>query len=299
MEAVQAQIYKPYRLPYNPFSLIKGQSFRPLLPVHTANLFKDTLTKSFRLGPKQQQLLLDCILDAYYRCGILTEAPSTWDRKPPTFEQVYQIFLEKTDYKAGDSLAAAMQKLHQFHIFASEPGTGVSIGEFIQGVTVLDLSGYDEDIQSFVVAITLDQFYAHMMKIGSGKTDGRYRQLHTLILVDEADHFMKEDYPSLRKLMKEGREFGVGMVLSTQSLNHFVGGEEDYSRYILTWVVHNVSDLSRREVEYIYKLQPKSPEIDELYGGIKSLSKHESILKIANSAHTKIRDKAFFELEFS
>ena len=75
-----------------------------------------------------------------------------------------------------------------------------------------------------------------------------------------------------------------------------MGGEDDYSRYILTWIVHNVSDLSQREVEYLYKLQPKSPEIVELYGYIKGLAKHESLLKIANSAPEKIRDKAFYEL---
>ena len=298
VRAVNAKIYKPYRLPYNPFALIRGNSFRPLLPVHTANTFKDTLTKCFHLGPKQQQLLLDCILGAYGCCGILVEDPSTWDRPAPTFEQVYKIFLQKTENKSGDSLAAAMQKLYQFRIFSSEPQKTVSIGEFMEGVTVLDLSGFDGDIQSFVVAITLDQFYAQMLKAGSGKTDGRLRQLHSLILVDEADNFMKEDFSSLRKIMKEGREFGVGLVLSTQSLAHFVGGEDDYSRYILTWVVHNVSDLSQREVEYIYKLQPKSQEIPEIYGQIKSLAKHESILKIANSAPSKIRDKTFFELVF-
>lgn len=299
VEAVNARVYKPYRLAYNPFSLVQSDSFRPLLPVHTANTFKDTLTKSFRLGPKQQQLLLDCILAAYGRCGILAEDPSTWDRRAPTFEQVYEIFVEKTENKVADSLAAAMNKLYQFRIFSPDPHKTISITDFVQGVTVLDLSGYDSDIQSFVVAITLDQFYAQMLKAGSSKTNGRYRQLNTLILVDEADNFMKEDFTSLRKIMKEGREFGVGMVLSTQSLNHFLGGEDDYSRYILTWVVHNVSDLSQREVEYIYKLQPKAQEIPELYGSIKGLAKHESILKIANSQPRKIRDKAFFELDLS
>lgn len=296
VNAVDAKIYKPYRLPYNPFALIPGSSFRPLLPVHTANVFKDTLTKSFRLGPKQQQFLLDCILEAYDRCGIMAEDPGTWNRTAPTFRQIYDIFIEKTENKPGDSLSVAMSKLYQFHIFSDDPRNTISISQFIQGVTVLDLSGYDSDIQSFVVAITLDQFYAQMLKVGSSRADGRYRQLNTLILVDEADNFMRDDFASLRKIMKEGREFGVGMVLSTQSLDHFIGGEDDYSRYILTWIVHNVSDLSQREVEYIYKLPPKSQEILDLYGKIKSLAKHESILKIANAEPEKIRDKAFFEL---
>lgn len=295
-QAVDAHVYKPYRLSYNPFSLVQTRSFRPLLPVHTANTFKDTLTKCFHLGHKQQQLLLDCIMEAYGRCGIMAEDPSTWNRRAPTFAQVYEVFAEKTENRPADSLSAAMNRLYQFRIFSSEAGTTIPITQFIRGVTVLDLSGYDPDIQSFVVAITLDQFYAHMMKEGSSKTDGHLRQLRTMILVDEADNFMKEDFTSLRKILKEGREFGVGMVLSTQSLDHFVGGDDDYSRYVLTWVVHNVSDLSQREVEYIFKLQPKSPEVTDLYCRIKALEKHESILKIANAEPVTIRDKAFYEL---
>ncbi len=296
-EAVNAKVFKPYHLRYNPLALNRGSTFRPLLPVHTANVFKDTLTKSFRLGPKQQALLLDCLIEAYEKQGILPEDPATWSKPAPTFNQVYEVYLEHIEDKVPDSLTAAMNKLFQFRIFEPDPNKAISLSELIKGVTVIDLSGYESDLQSFIVAITLDQFYAQMLTMGSSKTDGHLRQLRSLILVDEADNFMQEDFPSLRKIMKEGREFGVGMVLSTQSLTHFTGGEDDYSRYILTWVVHNVSDLSQRDVEYIFKLQPKSPEITDIYAGIKGLVKHESITKTANADPVKIRDKAFFELD--
>lgn len=298
VKAVDAKVFKPYYLRYNPLALNQGSSFRPLLPVHTANVFKDTLTKSFRLGPKQQALLLDCILKAYEKQGIMPEVPSTWNRPAPTFEQVYHIYTDVTADKTPDSLTAAMNKLYQFRIFEPNPNKSISLSALVNGVTVIDLSGYEDDIQSFVVAITLDQFYAQMITMGSSQTDGRFRQLRSLILVDEADNFMKEDFPSLKKIMKEGREFGVGLILSTQSLTHFIGGEDDYSRYVLTWVVHNVSDLSQKDVEYIFKLGPKSPDISGIYSQIKGLVKHESVTKIANADPIKIRDKAFFELDF-
>ena len=296
VDAVKAKVYKPYRLGYNPFSLIQGTVFRPLLPVHTANTFKDTLSKSFGLGAKQQHLLLDCILEAYEQQGIVPHDPSTWNRPAPTFAQVYEVFLKKAEGKPQDSLFAAMYKLHTFCIFEPNPWKAVSLYEMVRGVTVLDLSGHDPDIQKFVIAITLDQFYAQMLPIGSSKTNGKLRQLRTLILVDEADNFMREDFPALRKIMKEGREFGVGVILSTQSLKHFAGGEDDYSRYVLTWVVHNVSDLSKREIEYIFKLQEKGREISEIYGRIKDLVKHESIVKISGSEILKMHDRAFYQL---
>ena len=107
---------------------------------------------------------------------------------------------------------------------------------------------------------------------------------------------MKENFPSLRKIMKEGREFGVGTVLSTQSLSHFIGGSDDYSRYVLTWIVHNVSDLKQRDVEYVFKLQPKSPDIETYYSAIKGLYKHESVVKLSNDKPVKIKDRAFWQL---
>ena len=135
-----------------------------------------------------------------------------------------------------------------------------------------------------------------MQASGSSKLDGHYRQLSKLILVDEADNFMSEGFPAMKKIMKEGREFGVGMILSTQFLKHFGSGEDDYSKYILTWVVHNVADLKVSDVEFVFKTEPKSTESQTLYNDIKGLKKHHSIIKIGNEKPVYIEDKAFWEL---
>lgn len=294
--ATNARILKPYKLPFNPLALNRTRAFRPLLPIHTANEFKDTISKIYDLGPKQQQTLMDSIMRAYAHQGIRPEAPETWKNTAPTFEQVYQAFMDENPGRTVDSLTAAMNKLHQFVIFEDDPAKARPLSSILKGVVVVDLSGEESDIQSLVVAITLDQFYAQMQSRGSSATDGRYRQLRNLILVDEANTFMSQRFQSLRKIMKEGREFGVGVILSTQSLSHFVGGDDDYSRYVLTWVVHNVSDLKQRDVEYVFKLPPKSAEIMENYAAIKGLKKHESVVKVSDDVPISIRDKAFWEL---
>lgn len=291
-----ATVLKPYRLPYNPLALHRSAAFRPLLPIHTANTFKDTISKIFNLGAKQQHLLFECIVAAYAHQGIDPALPATWDRPAPTFEQVYQIFLKKSANRPMDLLSAAMDKIHQFCLFEGDPRKARSLGQILKGVVSVDLSSYDRDIQSLIVAITLDQFYAYMHKIGSSSTDGRYRQLRYLILVDEADSFMAQGFTSLKKILKEGREFGVGALLSTQSLSHFTGGDDDYSRYILTWVVHNVSDLKQRDVEYIFKLHPKSPEVQDQCMAIRNLRKHESVIKLPDTDPMIIKDKAFWQL---
>ena len=297
VEETAAKILKPYRLPFNPLSLTKSTTFKPLLPIHVANSFKDTLARIYSLGPKQQDALFQCILDAYHRVGIWEDKQDSWDIAAPTFESVYQAYANNDEIKKNDSLAAAMNKLHSFQVFESVPGETKSLYELLRGVVVIDLSGYDPDIQNLVVAITLDLFYLQMQASGSSRLEGKYRQLTKMILVDEADNFMSQGFPVLKKILKEGREFGVGTILSTQFLRHFQSKEEDYSKYILTWVVHNVADLDASGVRFVFGTKAKSPEEDYLIEQVKRLGKHCSVVKIGEMEKPVVmRDKAFFEL---
>lgn len=296
VESTHAQVLKPYHLPFNPLTITRSNVFKPLLPIHTANAFKDTLSKVYQLGPKQQNALFTCILEAYKVNGIVPANPQTWGNDAPTFNMVYDIYMANEDIKKNDSLAAVMDKLYQFQIFEGSPSQTKSLFDLLNGVVVIDLSGYDADIQSLIVAITLDLFYSQMQAAGSSKIDGQYRQLTKLILVDEADNFMSEGFPALKRILKEGREFGVGTILSTQFLKHFGSGDDDYSKYILTWVVHNVSDLRTSDVEFVFKTEARGPETQMLYNRIKQLQKHHSIVKIGTHPLSYIEDLPFWKL---
>ena len=120
--------------------------------------------------------------------------------------------------------------------------------------------------------------------------------MRQLILVDEADNFMSKDFPALRRILKEGREFGVGTLLSTQSLSHFITGSDNYSRYIFSWVVHATIDLKQKDVEYIFKLPPKSGKTASIYSTIKKLEKHQSVVKLANDDPVTIMDLPFWKI---
>lgn len=296
VEATNAIILKPYHLPFNPLTLTQSKVFKPLLPIHTANAFKDTLTKIYNLGPKQQDTLLQCINETYLAYGIKPADKESWGKEAPTFEQVYQRYAGDEEIKKNDSLSAAMNKLHQFEVFEGNPSETKSLFDLLNGVVVIDLSGYDADIQSLIVAITLDLFYTQMQAFGSSKMENEFRQLTKMILVDEADNFMKEGFPALKKILKEGREFGVGTILSTQFLKHFGSGEDDYSKYILTWIVHNVSDLKGSDVDFVFNTEPKSQDSSMLFNQIKSLKIHHSIIKIGTGRPIYLHDKAFWEL---
>lgn len=296
VEATDAKIFKLFRLPFNPFSLSVSADPLPMLPYHIANTFTDTIIKAFGLGRKQESLLGDLIEEAYTKRGIDSYDEETWSKPAPTIKDVYDVYEAREDIKKDDSLYAAFRKLIKMQVFEPDPYKTKSLFDLIDGVTVIDLSGYDPGTQNLVVAITLDLFYSQMQAYGHSKIDGSMRQLNKLILVDEADNFLSKDFESLKKILKEGREFGVGTILSTQLLSHFSTGENDYANYILTWVIHNVADLNQKDVKYIFNTQNKQEE-ETLYNKIKSLTKHHSLVKMGDSSiPIHMKDKAFWEL---
>lgn len=295
IESTNAKVYELYHLPYNPLALVNTANAKQLLPLHTASNLRETLTKGFGLGQVQSNFLLGLLMEAYENKGIRKADRSTWGLTPPTMKDVYDIYINREGLKE-DSLYAAFSNLIDFEIFEPDASKTKPLFELIEGVTVIDLSGYDESVQNLVVAITLDLFYAQMQAMGHSKIQGSIRQLSKVILVDEADNFLSKDFNALKKILKEGREFGVGTILSTQLLSHFSTSDNDFANYILTWVVHNVADLSTKDVKFIFNTHTKSEE-EELYNKIKSLSKHYSLIKMGDTDRAMhVRDKAFWEL---
>jgi len=294
VSATRAKVIDLHHLPYNPLALVLGKNPKRLLPLHTASTLQDTISKAFNLGNKQRALLKELIMSAYAAKGIDRSAESTWTRTCPTISDVCNIYLSDED-AAVDSLHAVLSELYDFEFFEPKGENAVGLFDLLEGVVVINLNGYNTEIQNLVVAITLDLFYAQMQIQGHSRIDGNFRQINKMILVDEADNFLSKNFESLRKILKEGREFGVGTILSTQFLNHFATAENEYSNYILTWIIHRVNEIKDKEVASLFDL-PNRNDRDELIGVIKSLEKHYSIVNLAGSKPIKVKDKAFWEL---
>ncbi|GAB6100178.1 hypothetical protein JCM16358_20570 [Halanaerocella petrolearia] len=294
-KATDATVYKLYNLPYNPLALYEPKISKALLPLHTASNLTESISQAFNLGNVQEQILEESIIEAYENKGISPNDKETWDKKPPTLHDVYDIYVNRDDVKV-DKLHRALTKLTRFHIFQPNAEKTKPLYELIDGVTVIDLSGYDESIQNLVVAITLDTFYNQMQMKGHSTIQGDFREITKMILVDEADNFLKNDFTSLKKILKEGREYGVGTILSTQFLDHFSTSNNDYSNYIWSWVVHNVSDIKKNDVKFIFNTQSKGEE-ENIITKIKQLEKHYSIVHLGKEKHPiHINDLAFWQL---
>lgn len=279
-----------HKLPYNPLSLF-GDT--PMLPVHTARGFSETMGKAFNLGTKQQLKLRKLIGDAYDLAGIHKANKSTWSKAAPTMADLWSLFLDSDP--AEDSLYAALESICELEIFEDVTSKCMSLYDLVDGITVVELAGYPGEIQNLVVALTLDLFYSQMQKQGKPQVQGDFRQVTKLVLVDEADNFMSQNFPSLRKILKEGREYGVGVILSTQDITHFKTSENDYSAYILSWIVHRVAQIKTQDIKGIFNKDDKS-EQELLMKNIRELEKHTSLYIDGEKQIKRIKDKAFWEL---
>jgi len=290
LTATQGKKFNLHKLPYNPLSLF-GDT--PMLPVHTARGFSETMGKAFGLGQKQTLKLRKLIGEAYDLAGIKKADPSTWHKPAPTIADVWALFEESEPTE--DSLYAALESLHELEIFETDITKCTSLYELVDGITVIELAGYPGEIQNLVVALTLDLFYSQMQKQGKPEVQGDFRQVTKLLLVDEADNFMSQNFPSLRKVLKEGREYGVGVILSTQDITHFKTSENDYSAYILSWIVHRVGQIKNQDIKSIFNKDDKADQ-EQLMKSIRELDKHYSLYVDGDKKVQKIKDKAFWEL---
>lgn len=296
VEAVHPNIYKLEDLPFNPFTLVQTGSYKPRLPMHIADGFIETIARVYHLGAIQRNNLQTAILAAYDEKGISLSNKETWTRTPPTIYDVYRKYMEDESLKKNDSLQAALSYIVNYHIFEENPSKTVSLYELIKGVTVIDLQGYAPELQNLIVALALDLFYLQMQSHGSSKISGKLREITKLILVDEADNFMSQEFPALKKILKEGREFGVGLILSTQFLSHFNHGDDNYAQYIFTWVVHAMAGVKPAEVDLVFKLPAKSQEEQKILEDIPKLQKFNSIVQIGTENPIYNRDFPFYEL---
>lgn len=291
VKVTNAKIYEPYHLPFNPLALF-GK--KPLLPVHTANLFKTTLSKAFGLGQVQQSNLNRIILKAYESKGIEKANMTTWKNPVPSINDLWEIYNSEEKIQV-DSLYAALEKLSSFEIFEPDTSKTKSLFDMMSGVTVINIAQYDPDIQNLIVAITLDIFYTQMQVKGASKQKNGFRELTRMILVDEADNFMSQDFESLRKILKEGREFGVGTILSTQQLTHFKTADNDYADYILSWIIHKVDKIKSKDIESVFNVSAKN-DSDQIMSQIRQLKEHHSLYINGKKEIQKMRDLAFWEL---
>ena len=196
----------------------QGLPFNPLQPppegpsgaqpiAYTYEL-KDLLGKIFRLGDQQANQLQQALAAAYEEAGIkLREWVQPNQVSWPSFTRVLELMKERY----GDNNPAAMrvQQLVDLQLFPPEYGTTVDFERFMQGRLSLKFSDLPSDaIKAALAELLIVQIHGYAMRRAQPK------KLQHLLVFDEAHRVASNK--KLETLVREGRAFGIGVVLGTQ-----------------------------------------------------------------------------------
>lgn len=290
VDTTGAKVLRLHKLPVNPFSL-RGLERKPQLHAHTAMSFADALARAYGLNALEKSTLVQCVIAAYAARGI-TSDPVTWDLAPPVFEDVYEEYCSRPQNQRSGTLAQVMETFSLLDLFDSESREHPALYDQIQGTVIMDMSGYPERLKHFALGIVLEVVYAQMC----GQKRTLSRELQKMILIDNADTLLASGSAGLEGLLSQGREFGLGLLLSAQSLDGFRDEGFDYRKWIRTWVLHNVEDLRKADLEFLLQADIHENALDRLYQTSRRLQKLHSLIRIGLEEPVLAEDLPFYEI---
>jgi hypothetical protein len=251
--------------------------------------FADVLDKIYSgVGPVQRSQLKLAVRQAYEECQGVGRQPTIYD-----VHAKYRLLLGNK----SDSPMSIIDDLVDMELFSREPTTMETSAQFLDGVVVIALNalGQDDRTKNMLVAIMLNMFYEHMLRIPKRPyvgTEPQLRVVDSFLLVDEADNIMRYEFDVLRKILLQGREFGVGVILASQYLRHFKTGATDYREPLLTWFIHKVPNVTPQELG---ALGLPAEQLVPLAERVKTLAKHQCLYKTQSVSGDIVQGMPFYE----
>lgn len=287
VKATGAKVVKPYRLPLNLFDTSTLDDV-PVPWLDRFRFFADVLDKIYSgIGPVQRDKLKKAVKTSY---------EGRFGGESPTLNDVHAAYAEVLDGRA-DSPMAIIDDLIDMEIFASKASAAIPFDQFLDGVVVISLDslGADDRSKNMLVAIMLNMFYESMLRTPKRPflgNDPQLRAIDSYLLVDEADNIMRYEFDVLRKLLLQGREFGIGVILASQYLRHFKVNATDYRDPLLSWFIHKVPNVTPGELSALGLVGSAAEQAER----IKSLKVHECLYKSFDAPGEIVRGLPFFEL---
>lgn len=250
----------------------RGLPFNPLRPPpHGASGSKPIdhafeiagiLKRVYRLGAIQENALRDAISSTYTSVGIdVRDWVVPGSRAWPSFSDVEQALLQ--DQRRNGSLIARLAPLFQLGLFPHD-GQAAPFEQILGQRIVLKLNELPTDeIKAALAEFIIVQLHGYALR------GDQPRRLTRLMVFDEA-HRIKTS-PRLEALGREGRAFGVGIVLGTQypgdipeatagalaTQLFLLNNQADHRRHVVRQVLGTVSGVeAQRLMQRLGELEP-------------------------------------------
>lgn len=164
------------------------------------------------LGAMQRDVVYTAVRDAYLANGFDTQEDVA-ALEYPTLRDVMTRIVTRERTRGVANVSARCRPLLEMDLFGAK-NTGIDMLTTIRSGAVFDLhSLYAETLQLAAGAFILRKLYKDMFRWGQAD------QLRLVLILDEA-HRLARDV-TLPKIMKEGRKFGIAVIVASQGLADF------------------------------------------------------------------------------
>src|SRR5947209_1613819 len=192
-------------------------------PSTVAQRVADTFARVYsRLGVQQHTILRRATLELLADAGILTTDPRTWTKSPPPFRDLEQKLKEYSDAddtltrRAAASAASHISTLFFFNTFR-KTGHAISWSDILtrrNEIWILQLGGLEASVERAVTEFLLWSLMRYFELLGPGP-------LRCYTVLDEAHKLTFGPGSPVEQILREGRKFGLGVVLASQQPEDF------------------------------------------------------------------------------
>jgi hypothetical protein len=154
--------------------------------------------------------------------------------------------------------------------------------EELRGIVVLDMSGYPPRIQNLITAVVLGLLWQALRR----RFPQGLARMEKLVVVDEADEILGRDIPVVKRLLREGAQCGLGMILAAREPEHI---DDDEKPCLDLWAVHSLEAPKRAELERIFGEAVPEQQMQEL----RKLQRHQCLLKSKGAGALSMQDLPF------
>ncbi len=192
-------------------------------PVNVAQRVADTFARVYKkIGVQQHAILRQAVLDVMADAGIRADAPDAWTGDLPAFGEVQARLNElagdtqNAQSRFASSAASHVSTLFVFNTFRPS-GQRLSWADMLGArnrVVVIQLQGLEHSLERAVTEFLLWNLIGFIEAMGPGP-------LRCFVVLDEAHKLSFDRGSPVEKLLREGRKFGLGLILASQQPEDF------------------------------------------------------------------------------
>lgn len=172
----------------------------------------NSFTSALRMGPNQQGLLIDLLLNCYEQMGITTN-PNSWHLSPPNLSNLEDELTSRIadGCKESSRLVLKLKATFEYGIFSrNQPSL------FKNPITRIDLSELAKvpGLQGIAAETVCKQLIDHHRLLGEHKSKIPSR----IIFIDECKELKGQRTPD--RIIADGRKYGLGLWVASQRSQH-------------------------------------------------------------------------------